>query len=56
MPPKNLFWHFCAPRQLLVQSEAKILIELLNIFFIDNTDLIGAVTDNHTARRNVVLI
>ena len=27
-PPE---WRFRAPRQLLVQSEAKILIELLNI-------------------------
>ena len=36
MPPE-MFWHF---RELLVQSEAKILIELLNVCFIDNTDLV----------------
>ena len=39
MPPE-MFWYFHALRQLLVQSEAKILIELLNICFIDNTDLV----------------
>ena len=31
MPPQKLFWCFRSLRQLLVQSEAKILIELLNI-------------------------
>ena len=40
MPPENLFWYFRALRQLLVQSEAKFFIELLNICFIDNTDLV----------------
>ena len=35
-----MFWYFRALRQLLVQSEAKYLIELLNICFIDNTDLV----------------
>ena len=39
MPPE-IFWYFRALRQLLVQSEAKILIELLNVCFIDNTDLV----------------
>ena len=38
--PQEIFWYFHALRQLLVQSEAKILIELLNICFIDNTDLV----------------
>ena len=33
MPPE-CFWCFRALRQLLVQSEAKILIELLNINFV----------------------
>ena len=35
MPPQKFFECFCALRQLLVQSEAKILIELLiNINFV----------------------
>ena len=29
--PQKFFWCLCALRQLLVQSEAKILTELLNI-------------------------
>ena len=37
MPPRNIFRYSRALRQLLAQSE---LIELLNIFFIDNTDLV----------------
>ena len=32
-----------------MQSEAKYLIELLNICFIDNTDLVDTVADMHTA-------
>ena len=40
MPQKN-FGLFLSQRQLLVQSEAKILIELLNICLIDNTDLLA---------------
>ena len=39
MPPE-FFCYFRALRQLLAQSEAKIMIELLNICFIDNTDLV----------------
>ena len=39
MPPE-IFSYFHVMRQLLVQSEAKILIELLDIYFIDNTDLV----------------
>ena len=31
MPPRSFFWCFRTLRQLLVQSEAKILTELLNI-------------------------
>ena len=50
LPPES-FLYFCALRQLLVQSEAKILIELLNICFIDNTDLVLC-----TAQRNLFFI
>ena len=35
-----MFSYFCALRQLLVQSKANFLIELLNICFIDYTDLV----------------
>ena len=38
MPPMASNFHTL--RQLLVQSVANILIELLNIGFIDNTDLV----------------
>ena len=38
--PKNFLGCFRALRQLLMQSEAKIMIELLNICFIDDTNLV----------------
>ena len=40
-PPQNFWGYFHALRQLL---ETKILIELLNIYFIDNTDLVLLLT------------
>ena len=33
-------WYFGALRQLLVEPKAQILIKLLNICFLDNTDLV----------------